>query len=162
MTRFSTQGSHSGILRTQKLRSTVENLCWLVGSPGEYLRKINTYQNVSLCFIDWWIGFVVVFYIVICRRVTCGWRDVKIQDLCRGQDIQSVDWTWQTRWTVNDLNTADTERRAQAENAPTEQYTRWTLQTPNTMLKLNTTDTEHYRLWTPLTLKTRLNTTGTL
>ena len=97
------------------------------------------------------------------------WRSVvdgmlKLKNCTGAEDIQSVDSehdmnmtdSW---WTASALNAADAELRVQTENDPlnrthpehsaeTKRYRHWS-------------DTEHYRLWTPLTPNTRLNTTDT-
>ena len=111
MARFSTQGSHSGILRTQKLRSPVENL-QLTGRFPQWVRTETMCTKMChFALIDGWMFFC--FYIVICLQVTLrSWRDVNIQELtAQGQRTFRV-WTLNMTdswWTASALNTADTE-----------------------------------------------------
>ena len=157
MTGFSTQGSHSGILWTQKLRAPVENL-ELTSRFPRWVPTENKY--VPKCVIvHWYIsGFLYIFfYIVFCPQVTCDWRDVKIQELRRGRGHSKCGlWTWHEHdrllVTASALNTADAEEYRRT-------MTHWTVHTLNatdTELTLNATDSEpHWQL------NTRLNTTNT-
>ena len=149
MTRFSTQGSHSGILWTQKLRSPVENLelaRW-VCTKNKYVPK-----RVSLCF-EKYTGFknnnFTLYFVLRWPSVVDGM--LKLKNCAGAEDIQGEhDITWQ--WTASALNTADTEEYRR-------RMTHWTVHTLNATgsgLTLNAIDSEpHWQL------NTRLNTTDT-
>ena len=91
-----------------------------------------------MCFLFCFV-FCFCFNIVFCPQVTCGWRDVKIQELRRGRGHSKCGlWTWHEHdrllVTASALNTADAEEYRRT-------MTHWTVHT------LNATDTFQITPW---------------
>ena len=132
MTGFSTHGSHSGIVWTQKLRAPVENL-ELTSRFPRWVPTENKYVMCHCLLIDKWI---ILFYFIFTLYFVLRWPVIdgmlKFKNCAGAEDIQSVD-------SEHDMNTTDSWL----------QPVLWTLQTlkstdgqwPTEVHTLNATDT---------------------
>ena len=131
MARFSTQGFHSGILWTQKLRSPVENL-ELTSRFPQWIPTKNTYQNVSLCIdIGLKSGLKIALYFVL-RWPSVVDGMLKFKNCAGAEDLQGVD-SEHDRLLVNSQCSEHCRQwRVQTENDPLNStHVPWTLQTLN-------------------------------
>ena len=137
MTIFFAQGSHSGILWTQKLRSPIENL-ELTSRFPRWVPAENKYvgQNVCHCaLIDTWIFINIFLHWILSSGDPLWLTGCKFKKCAGAEDIQSVNSERDVNMTDSerDINMTDSERDINM----TDSW--WTASA------LNTADTEEYR-----------------